>query len=66
MGPILALVASGMSAWWGYRWYRGEVQRIAAELRNAEAALDRRARADAPTLEKDPATGIYRPGPKRL
>lgn len=64
IGPLLALAASGMSAWWGYRWYRDEVRRIGNELKDAERALDKRAQADAETLQKDPTTGVYRPGPK--
>jgi hypothetical protein len=36
-------------------------RRIQSELKAAEEALERRARASAVPLEKDPATGIYRP-----
>lgn len=66
MGPLMALVLGGMSAWLGYRRYRDEVDRIAAALKEAERSLDKRARAQAPTLEKDPATGVYRPARKRI
>jgi hypothetical protein len=36
-------------------------KRIQSELRAAEEALARRARETAVPLERDPATGIYRP-----
>ena len=45
----------------GRRWYRDEQRRIVAELRAAEEALARREAESAVPLERDPATGIYRP-----
>ncbi|MBK5198807.1 MAG: hypothetical protein JJE37_11090 [Methyloceanibacter sp.] len=48
----------------GRRWYRDEQRRIAAELRAAKEAMERREVESAVPLERDPATGIYRP--KRL
>jgi hypothetical protein len=48
----------------GRRWYRDEQRRIAAELRAAKEAMERREVESAVPLERDPVTGIYRP--KRL
>ena len=45
----------------GRRWYRDEQRRIAAELRAAKEAMERREVESAVPLERDPATGIYRP-----
>jgi hypothetical protein len=60
MPPILILVAAGAGLIFARRWYANEQRRIAAALRAAEEALARREQEAVP-LERDPATGIYRP-----
>ncbi len=56
---ILALAGVGLVA--GYRYYVRESKRVAQALREAEASLNARERAEGPTLERDPETGVYRP-----
>ena len=62
MPQILLLVAAGAGlVLAGRRWYVRERDRIAAELKSAQEAMERhRARPIVP-LERDPLTGIYRP-----
>jgi hypothetical protein len=60
MPPILILVAAGAGLFFARRWYANERLRVAAALRAAEEALQRREQEAVP-LERDPATGIYRP-----
>jgi hypothetical protein len=45
----------------GRRWYLRERARIAAELRAAREAMERRDAKPIERLELDPLTGIYRP-----
>jgi len=65
MPQLLLLVAAGAGLLLaGRRWYAREKRRIAAELRAAKDAMERRAVDTIVPLERDPVTGIYRP--KRL
>ena len=61
MPQILVLVAAGAGLFFAGRVYREMQRRIRSDLRAAEEALDQRARENAVPLERDPATGIYRP-----
>lgn len=61
MPQILFLFAAGAGLMLARRWYAREQVRVAAELRAAEEALARRESDTAIPLERDPATGIYRP-----
>ena len=75
MPQVILLALAGVGAWFGYRWFQKEAQKVrdnltAAEdeLRRREAdARDRRAKDHGfeiekiPTLELDPKTGVYRP-----
>jgi hypothetical protein len=61
MPQILVLVAAGAGLFFAGRFYRDMKRRIQSDLRAAEEALERRARENAVPLERDPATGIYRP-----
>lgn len=62
MPQVLLLFAAGAGLLLaGRRWYVQERRRIAAELRAAEEALARRDARPIERLERDPATGIYRP-----
>ena len=65
MPQILLLVAAGAGLLLaGRRWYVRERARIAAELRAAKEAMERRNETPIVPLESDPLTGVYRP--KRL
>jgi hypothetical protein len=65
MPQVLLLFAAGAGLLLaGRRWYTQERRRIAAELRAAREAMDRRDAKPVISLERDPATGVYRP--KRL
>jgi hypothetical protein len=61
MPPLLIFVAAGAGLFLAGRWYRDVQRRIATELRAAEEALERRERESVVPLERDPATGVYRP-----
>jgi hypothetical protein len=61
MPQILVLVAAGAGLFFAGRFYRDMQRRIQSELRAAEEALERREREDAVPLERDPATGVFRP-----
>jgi len=61
MPQVLLILAAGAGLVLAGRWLRREQRRIAAELRAARDALDRRAEDGAVPLERDPATGVYRP-----
>jgi len=61
MPQVLILVAVGAGLFLAGRLYRDMQRRIQSELRAAEEALQRRARENAVPLERDPATGVYRP-----
>ena len=56
---VFAAVGAGLVL--AGRFYREMQRRIQSELKAAEEALERRARASAVPLERDPATGVYRP-----
>lgn len=59
--PFLLIALGGLGAVLGFKWYKQEASRIAAELREAELAL-KRSDDQGVMLERDPATGVYRPG----
>lgn len=63
--PFLVLALGGIGALFGLKWYQREAARIAAELREAEIALKRQDDQTAVMLERDPATGVYRPGVRK-
>jgi hypothetical protein len=56
---LLAAAGAGLLAL--RRWYKEEQRRIAQELARARAAMEKRERDEIVPLERDPATGIYRP-----
>jgi hypothetical protein len=60
---LIAIVGAGLLL--VRRWLRREQQRVAADLRAAKEAMERRNIDQAVPLEQDPATGIYRPKHKR-
>jgi hypothetical protein len=65
MPQLLILLAAGAGLILaGRRIYQRERARIAAELRAAREATERRAPSPVVPLELDPLTGVYRP--KRL
>lgn len=63
MNPILPIILLAAVAILGWRGVRRERERVASALKDAEAALQKRRPGDprSLTLEKDPATGVYRP-----
>jgi hypothetical protein len=61
MPQLLILLAAGAGMFLARRWYRDEQRRIAAELARARKAMDQQEAANIVRLERDPATGIYRP-----
>jgi hypothetical protein len=62
MPQILILIAAAGAGLLALRrWYKEEQRRIAAELAKARAAMERREGEEIVPLERDPATGIYRP-----
>ena len=56
---FLAAVAAGLMV--ARRWYTKERMRIAAELKRAKEAMERRDADSIVALERDPLSGIYRP-----
>jgi hypothetical protein len=56
---FLAAVAAGLMV--ARRWYNQERVRIAAELKRAKEAMERRDADSIVPLERDPLSGIYRP-----
>ena len=56
---FLAAVAAGLMV--ARRWYTQERMRIAAELKRAKEAMERRDAESIVKLERDPLSGIYRP-----
>jgi hypothetical protein len=56
---FLAAVAAGLMV--ARRWYTQERMRIAAELKRAKEAMERREADSSVPLERDPLSGIYRP-----
>jgi hypothetical protein len=67
MNPFFILLLLVVIAALGWRGVRRERQRVTAALREAEAALQKRKSAgrESLTLERDPATGVYRPPRER-
>jgi hypothetical protein len=59
MAPVIVLAAIAILASFAWRGAKREHRRVVDALKNAEAALDRRS-GTAVTLERDPATGVYR------
>jgi hypothetical protein len=61
MPQVLLIIAAGAGLLLARRYLRKEQGRIAAELRAAREAMERRNADHAIPLEKDPSTGVYRP-----
>jgi len=61
MPHLLILLAAGAGLLLARRWYRDERQRIAADLARARQAMEQREADAIVPLERDPATGVYRP-----
>ncbi len=61
MPQLLLLIAAGAGLIFIGRLLRKEQDRIAADLRAAKEAMERRDIEHAVPLEQDPATGVYRP-----
>jgi hypothetical protein len=61
MPQFLILLAAGAGIFLARRWYRDEQRRIAAELARARKDMAQRESGNIVRLERDPATGIYRP-----
>jgi len=59
MGPVIVLAALAVVASFAWRDARREHQRVVDALKDAEQALDKRGSGSV-TLERDPATGVYR------
>ena len=72
---VILLALAGVGAWFGYRWFQKEAQKVRENLAAAEdelrrregAAHDRRTKDEGfdrdkiPMLELDPKTGVYSP-----
>ena len=75
MPQLILLAMAGVGAWFGYRWFQKEAQKVKENLQAAEDELrkreakvrDRRAaeagfdQAAIPKLELDPEPGVYKP-----
>lgn len=61
MHPALFAILAGAGLWAGYNWFRKEMARVEADLREAEEVLRRKQQAEIPDLKQDPETGIYHP-----
>lgn len=61
MPQVLLLIAAGAGLLLVRRYLKKEQQRIAADLRAAKEAMERRDIGQAVPLEQDPSTGVYRP-----
>jgi len=61
MPQLLLLAAIGAGLLLVRRHLKRERERVRAELRKAEEAMERRDIESAVPLERDPETGIYRP-----
>lgn len=61
MPQLFGIALAGAAAWAGYRWLRKEMNRISADLSDAEESLRKRDEASIPNLRQDPETGVYRP-----
>jgi hypothetical protein len=64
MPQLLLLIAAGAGLILVRRYFKKEQARIAADLRAAKEANERRNLDHAVPLEQDPATGVYRPKQK--
>ena len=64
MPQILIFLAAGAGIFLARRWYRDEQHRISRDLAKAREAMERRDKESAIPLERDPATGVYRPRAK--
>ncbi|MDJ0512059.1 MAG: hypothetical protein QNJ62_01295 [Methyloceanibacter sp.] len=61
MPQVLLLAAIGAGLLLVRRYLKREQERVRAELRKAEEAMERRNIESAVPLEEDPVTGVYRP-----
>lgn len=61
MPQLLILIAAGAGLLLVRRYLKKEQARIAADLRAAKEARERRDIGHAVPLEQDPTTGVYRP-----
>jgi hypothetical protein len=61
MPQVLLLAAIGAGLLLVRRYIKREQERVRAELRKAEQAMERRDIESAVPLEQDPVTGVYRP-----
>jgi hypothetical protein len=64
MPQLLLLIAAGAGLLLVRRYFKKEQERIAADLRAAKEATERRDLEHAVPLEQDPSTGVYRPKQK--
>lgn len=64
MPQLLLLIAAGAGLLMVRRYFKKEQERIAADLRAAKEATERRDLEHAVPLEQDPSTGVYRPKQK--
>ncbi|ODR94941.1 hypothetical protein AUC70_03935 [Methyloceanibacter stevinii] len=55
------MAAIGAGLLWVRRYFKREQERVRAELRKAQEAMERRDIESAVPLEEDPVTGVYRP-----
>lgn len=65
MPQILLLAAVGAGLLLLKRYLKREQERVVSDLRKAEEAMERRDIDSTVPLERDPATGVYRPKQKR-
>jgi len=61
MPPLIIWALGALGAFAVGRWIANEVRRRSAELQARQETVGRAERDQARTLERDPATGIYRP-----
>ncbi|MGD2026066.1 MAG: hypothetical protein PVJ46_11195 [Methyloceanibacter sp.] len=61
MPQVLILAAIGAGLLLVRRYLKKEQERVRAELRKAEEAMQRRDIESTVPLEEDPVTGVYRP-----
>ena len=65
MPQVLLLAAIGAGLLLVRRYLKKEQERVRAELRKAEEAMQRRDIESTVPLEEDPVTGVYRPKDSR-
>ena len=58
MPQLIFFILVGLAAWYGYRQFLKEAQRVTAKVRREE---HQKATGTMGTLVKDPKTGEYRP-----